>query len=222
MAKKKPETAPLSITATPVKFIETMAAWATEKEPGDYFVMVPGVGIVRCRKSSQISWQLFGLGITKAKLKEICAVSPHANVEFVMVVHPGEYSIDLIQTLFEARRAEKAGAIDPPAGEEETETDQEEAPATKKGKKKDKAPAEDKNPGPALSKKVLEKEHKEKAVKTAFKAVAIWDKATRKDLFGSLIFEDGLTTMNNIINDLEKFTGQTLQEETIKTIADNL
>ncbi len=128
--------------------------------PVNYFGFIEGVGIVRARKTTAISWQLFGVGLKKADLESIVdTVIGEAEIE--LTLHGGlDYNIEVIKELY-LNAAPK-------------NTEESEDPKDKKKKKKKKSEPK------VLKNKDLEADFTSKDVAGAMKEMGFKKKKIKK------------------------------------------
>lgn len=111
----------MKFTTSPKELLAAITAKLADKGEGNYFVYVEHFGIIRARKTSQISWQWFGIGIPRRELQKKLDTLPPLAIDIEL--EGAEYTTDLLadKLLGNIPTSNKVDDDETPESEEQTE-----------------------------------------------------------------------------------------------------
>ena len=172
--------------ATGSHVITEMVKELSQQPQGNYFCNFPSVGFIRARKTTQISFQIYGTGITRPKLqKELAKIT--TGVEFELF--PGEYNLEMIDTLVgnPAMFTDEVKEIQ--SEESITETEPEEKSFS-------------------VGKKDLDRKYKKKQIKNALIATGMYKKPAVKKIIENITFDGKNATGYDVLDGVDAANGK--------------
>lgn len=187
----------MKISVTGSTLINAVIQKMEDVAKGDYFIFLPGFGIIRCRKTTQISWQWFGVGVQKTELqKRLVEYGQKTGIQIDIEIIEGEYKLPLLDQYLNNSTPEESNVVDEGFTPEE---------------KKQKA-----------GKKELEATYKKKQVKNALASCDCFSKKEQKLIIKSIGFDGKNCNGFDILDGVDVFKKRAATKEEADTIFSNL